>query len=302
MSTSSVVSSASALCGSHEGRAPRRADVDDLRLVLAEPEAQLALEDAVSCSFSCELRDDAALVEEHLRQHHPLGRDQPPRQVGLERLRQVVPAVVARLRSAAPRGDPLVDLRVVDEAERERRVRAAAVREEERRDDRDAVLDRPLRQADGVDEPGESRPQAASTASPPAASARAPPASARPCAGRARDRASCSSIQPRRADSSKSRCPRAPAHWSVSLAATSRRRSRPGRRPSRAARRGRTSSRSYRPDDDVGAEAPEARQRLVGEAELAVGDVLDDQEAVAARQLDQRRRRSAARLTPAGFW
>ena len=42
-------------------------------------------------------------------------------------------------------------------------------------------------------------------------------------------------------------------------------------------------------DDDVRAEAPEARQRLLGEAELAVGDVLDDQEAVAARQLDQRR-------------
>ena len=41
--------------------------------------------------------------------------------------------------------------------------------------------------------------------------------------------------------------------------------------------------------DDVRGEAPEARQRLVGEAELAVGDVLDDQEAVAARQLDQRR-------------
>ena len=51
-----------------------------------------------------------------------------------------------------------------------------------------------------------------------------------------------------------------------------------------------------------GAEAPEARQRLLVEAELAVGDVLDDQEAVAARELDQGRPPLGERLTPAGFW
>src|SRR5215213_378744 len=42
-------------------------------------------------------------------------------------------------------------------------------------------------------------------------------------------------------------------------------------------------------DDDVRAEAPEARQRVLGEAELAVGDVLDDEEAVVARKLDEGR-------------
>ena len=41
-------------------------------------------------------------------------------------------------------------------------------------------------------------------------------------------------------------------------------------------------------DDDVRAEAPEAQGRFGGEAELAVGDILDEQEAVAARELDQR--------------
>ena len=41
--------------------------------------------------------------------------------------------------------------------------------------------------------------------------------------------------------------------------------------------------------DDVRSEAPEARERVVGEAELAVRDVLDDQESVAARELDERR-------------
>ena len=43
-------------------------------------------------------------------------------------------------------------------------------------------------------------------------------------------------------------------------------------------------------DDDVRREAPEARQRAAVEAELAVGDVLDDQEAVPPRELDERAR------------
>ena len=40
--------------------------------------------------------------------------------------------------------------------------------------------------------------------------------------------------------------------------------------------------------DDVRSEAPEARECVVSEAELAVRDVLDDQEPVPARELDQR--------------
>ena len=64
-----------------------------------------------------------------------------------------------------------------------------------------------------------------------------------------RDCASCSSIQPRRTYSSKSRCPSAPAHWSVFCFAFDELRRRPpaARPPSRAARRGRTSSTSSRP-------------------------------------------------------
>ncbi len=41
--------------------------------------------------------------------------------------------------------------------------------------------------------------------------------------------------------------------------------------------------------DDVRREAPQARQRVAVEAELAVGDVLDDQEAVPPRELDEER-------------
>src|SRR5438067_1712028 len=54
-------------------------DVDDLRLVLAEPEAQPALEDVRQLLvFVLVARDDAPLLEVDVRQHHPLGRDQPP--------------------------------------------------------------------------------------------------------------------------------------------------------------------------------------------------------------------------------
>ena len=41
--------------------------------------------------------------------------------------------------------------------------------------------------------------------------------------------------------------------------------------------------------DDVRRQAPEARERLVGEGELTVRHVLDDQEPVALRQLDEQR-------------
>src|SRR5581483_3645616 len=40
-------------------------------------------------------------------------------------------------------------------------------------------------------------------------------------------------------------------------------------------------------NNDVRTEAPEARQRIVVEAQVAVGDVLDDQEAEAPRELDK---------------
>ena len=173
-----------------------RADVDHLGLVLAEPEAQLALEDVRQLLVLVRvLRDDAALA-----------RGRPGR------------ASSARSRSAAARGpasaapsagrpsgsasrsqerpelrDPLVDLRLVDEAEREPHgVGAAPVREEERAgDDPDALLDRAARRGrrsrrpPGGSATRRSRPAAASSARRPASSARAPPAAARPCAGRA---------------------------------------------------------------------------------------------------------------------
>ena len=60
MSTSSVVSSASALCGSQEGGgAPRRADVDDLRLVLASQKRSADVGELLVLVRV--LRDDAAL-------------------------------------------------------------------------------------------------------------------------------------------------------------------------------------------------------------------------------------------------
>src|SRR5207247_10226685 len=40
--------------------------------------------------------------------------------------------------------------------------------------------------------------------------------------------------------------------------------------------------------DHVGAERPKARQAVLAEAELAVRDVLENEEAIAARQLDER--------------
>ena len=137
-----------------------------------------------------------------------------------------------------------------------------------------------------------SRPAAVSSSLPPASSARAPPA----CAAHlrrysARDSTSCSSIQPRRADSSNRRCPSAPAHWSVfCLAETSR----------AAMSAGPTAQPSRTPGKNVFEVVPACTttsgarlQRLgsvsLGEAQLAVRDVLDDQEAVVARELDQRR-------------
>ena len=125
-------------------------------------------------------------------------------------------------------------------------------------------------------------------------SARARPACARTCAGRARATAPAARRSSRGAtDSSKSRCPSAPAHWSVfCLAETSW----------AEISAGPTAQPSRTPGKNVfdvvpawtttsGAEAPEARQRVAVEAELAVGDVLDDQEAVAAA----RARRAASR-------
>ena len=87
-----------------------------------------------------------------------------------------------------------------------------------------------------------------------------------------------------------SRCPSAPAHWSVFCFAETRRAEiAAGRRRPAEPHAGEERLRR-RPglDDDVGGERPEARQALLAEVEVAVGDVLEHEEAVAARQLDER--------------
>src|SRR3954451_1428915 len=88
-------------------------DVDDLFLVLAEPEAQRALEDVRQLLVLVRVRgDETSLLEVDVREHHPLGRDQPPAEVGLEHLlRKVFPAIAdglahATLTSALPRFSP----------------------------------------------------------------------------------------------------------------------------------------------------------------------------------------------------
>ena len=198
MSTSSVSSSASRLVREPGGEVEHlaRADVDDLRSVLAEQEAELALEDVGQLLVLVRvLRDDAALVEEDLRQHHPLGRDQLPRQVRLQLLlRHVVPAVVRRLHSSAPSFSIPSSICASSTRLNESRTRvgAAAVREEERAgDDPDALLDRaPARSTESAP-PGsvsqEKKPPCGRVQRTPvrASSARAPRAGARPCAGRA---------------------------------------------------------------------------------------------------------------------
>src|SRR5262249_46801381 len=70
----------------------------DLRLVVAEPEAELPFEDVRQLLVLVLVaRDDAALLEVDVRDHHPLGRDQPPAELRVEQLRrQIVPAVVGR--------------------------------------------------------------------------------------------------------------------------------------------------------------------------------------------------------------
>ena len=118
---------------------------------------------------------------------------------------------------------------------------------------------------------------------------------------------SCSSIQPRRMYSSSIRWPSAPEHWSVfcfaetSCAQIS---AGPGRPAEPDAREERLRGRP-RLDDRVRRERPEARQRVLAEVELAVGDVLDDEEPVPPRQLDQRlapldRQRHARRVLVVG--
>jgi hypothetical protein len=72
-----------------------RVDVDHLGLVLAEPEAQRALEDVGDLLVLVLVqRHDASLVEVDVRDHHPLGADEATVQARLQLgLRQVVPAV-----------------------------------------------------------------------------------------------------------------------------------------------------------------------------------------------------------------
>src|SRR3954469_1432122 len=88
-------------------------DGENLFLVLAEPEAQLALEDVRQLLVLVRVRGhETSLVEVDVRQHHPLGGDQPPAEVGLEHLlREVVPAIAnslahATFTSALPRFSP----------------------------------------------------------------------------------------------------------------------------------------------------------------------------------------------------
>ncbi len=125
----------------------------------------------------------------------------------------------------------------------------------------------------------------------PASSARARSAAARTCAGRARAR-----LRAARRGSLGERTPRTAAGRArrrTGRCSASPRRAAPrslqARPPSRAGRPGRTSSTSSRPARPTsGARRPEARQPLLAEAELAVGDVLEHEEAVAARQFDER--------------
>ena len=121
--------------------------------------------------------------------------------------------------------DAFVDLRLVDHAERQAdAVVAAAVREEERSRARSPTPCSAARAASVV----ESTPSGSVSheKKPPVGCVQRAPAGMwrssaveqprRTCARRARaTRASCSSIQPRRTYSSNSRCPSAPAHWSV---------------------------------------------------------------------------------------
>src|SRR6266550_5313471 len=90
-------------------------DVDNLRLVVSEPETEDTLEDVGQLLILVRvLRDDAALFEVDMRQHQPLRGDEAPFQVWLELfLRQILPAVQGR---AATVHDfsPLVLLRPVE--------------------------------------------------------------------------------------------------------------------------------------------------------------------------------------------
>src|SRR5829696_1112480 len=194
--------------------------------------------------------------------------------------------------------DPLVDASVVDEAEREPdHIRAAAVREEERaRDDPDAVRDGAVRELDRVDagkrQPGEE-----------AALRRRPLRSRREGTLERREHAlALPSIQRPRPRELLVDPAAAGGFLEEPLPEGSRAlvgqllrcyelcgdlgRADGPAQPHAGAKwlRGRA-----RLDDDVGAEAPEARQRLPGEPELAIGNILDDQEPVPARQLDERR-------------
>ena len=126
---------------------------------------------------------------------------------------------------------------------------------------------------------------------PPASSARALPAGARICAGRghatapAAHRSNRGEPIPRRAAvrvrprTGRCSASRRQAEW----------RCQPGQRPAEPDAREKGLRRRARLHDDVRREAPEARERLVGEGELTVRHVLDDQEPVVLRQLDELR-------------
>ena len=76
-----------------------RLHVDALRLVLAEPEAQAALEDVRQLLVVVRVhRDDGALLQIDVRDHHRVARDEAAADRGIELLaREVVPPVVRRV-------------------------------------------------------------------------------------------------------------------------------------------------------------------------------------------------------------
>src|SRR5215207_1230552 len=193
--------------------------------------------------------------------------------------------------------DPLVDLLLVDEAEGQAEaVSAAAVREEERpRNGGDALLHRPARQVDRVDsrqrQPGE---EAALRRRPMrrlwhrASQRRQHPLALPPVE---RPGSSQLLVDPTPAlrlleeplaegagalIGQLLRCDESAGHF------------RGADRPAEADTGEERLRRRPGLDDDVRAEAPQARQRLVLEAELPVRDVLDDEEAVSSRELHKR--------------
>src|SRR5581483_5227192 len=214
----------------------------------------------------------------------------------LPRKRTKVAVVIDRI--LEQRGEPLdpgVDQRLVDHAEREAHgVVAAAVGIEERaRDDRDARLGGATRELGRVGRERHPREEAASRRRPAGAAEVTLERGERPLALAPVELAGARELilDPAAPDVllEEALAERARALVGVLLRRDELRRdARGGGRPAQPdAREERLRGRPDL-DDDLGREAPEARQRGGVEAELAVGDVLDDEEAVPGGELDER--------------